>query len=257
MIETKNLSFGYNSQKVLKNINFIAYPGKITSIIGSNGTGKSTLLKNISGLLKSEGEIFLDGKNMHTMRRNEIAKILSYLSQSTSCSVALNVFEVVLLGRLNKLSYKVAEEEINRVMEVLKQLNIEHLASRNIGELSGGQRQLVFIAQALVKKPKILILDEPTSSLDLYYQLEILKLLKELTITNQFTTLVTLHQLELAARFADKIIVLKEGEVFKKGTPNEIITTKMLREVYRVHANVITNEENIPYVMPYSAYQYG
>lgn len=253
MIKTRNLSFGYNREKVLKNIDFIARQGKITSIIGANGTGKSTLLKNISGLLKSEGDIFFEGKNIHNMRQTEIAKIFSYLPQSTSCDVGLNVFEIVLLGRLHKLSYKVSEEEINRVMEVLKQLNIEHLASRNIGELSGGQSQLVFIAQALVKNPKVLILDEPTSSLDLYYQLEILKLLRELTVTNQFTTIVTLHQLDLVARFADEIVVLKQGEIYSKGSPKETITSKMLKEVYCVQADIVTNEEGIPHVMPYGA----
>jgi iron complex transport system ATP-binding protein len=255
MIEVKNLSFGYGNgtQKVLNNISFKAYPGKLTAIVGANGTGKSTVLKNICGLLKGTGEIFYNNTNINLMKQDDTS-LLSYLSQDNYCVAVLNVFEVVLLGRINSLSFRVSDEDLEKTWSVLRRLKIESFASRNIGELSGGQRQLVFIAQALVRDPQILVLDEPTSSLDLYYQFEMMDLLKELTIAENFTTLVTLHQLDLAARFADEIIVLHEGGIYGIGKPQEMLTVEMLKDVYRMNVSVTIDDSGVPNVMPHSIY---
>jgi iron complex transport system ATP-binding protein len=256
MIEVSKLSFGYGhtSNKVLNEINMTAYPGEITAIIGANGIGKSTILKNICGLLKGSGDIKICGKNIKEYNKKDLAGNISYLSQDTVSNALLSVFEVVLLGRVARLSATVSDNELTIVRDVLHRLNLEECASRNIGELSGGQRQLVFIAQALVRNPKVLIMDEPTSNLDLYYQFQIMNLIKELTVTERFTTLVSLHQLDLVARFADKVIVINDGCVYDYGIPEKILTAKTFRDVYRMNTEIV-NRNGTAYVVPISQYK--
>lgn len=175
------------------------------------------------------------------------------MSQDNDCRINLSVFEVVMLGRMEALSFRVKDEDIQATEDVLKRLNMQELASRNIMELSGGQRQLVFIAQALVKEPRILLLDEPTSALDLQKQFKLLTLLKRLTQENQFTTLVTLHHLDLAAKFADEIIILQKGEVYIQGKPHEIFTESIIEEIYRVKTKIYMDEQGVPHVIPLEA----
>jgi iron complex transport system ATP-binding protein len=254
MIEISKLSFGYKgymSNKILTEINMTAYPGEITAIIGANGIGKSTILKNICGLLNGSGSIKICGKNINDYNRKDLASYISYLSQDTVSNALLSVFEVVLLGRVARLTNNVQDDELVMVRDVLHRLDLEKYASRYIGELSGGQRQLVFIAQALLKNPKVLIMDEPTSNLDLYYQFQIMNLLKELTVTEGFTTLVSLHQLDLVSRFADKVVVINEGRVYDHGRPEEILTAKTFRDVYRMNTEIV-NKEGVGYVIPVS-----
>lgn len=252
MLEIKNLKFGYKSQAILKNINMTVEPGKITAILGPNGTGKSTLLKCISGVLKCDGEICLHNKKMQEYPQLEVTKQISYLSQQTNNRAILSVFEVVLLGRIHSLSLRVRDSELKIVWDTLKKFGLEELAYRDIGELSGGQRQMVFIAQALVREPKILLLDEPISSLDLQHQLEILDIIREITITRKIATIMIMHHLDLAARYSDRLVVLNNGEVFASGTPKDVLTSDMLRIVYRVNAKV-NMDDGIPYIIPTSS----
>ncbi|PKM75430.1 MAG: ABC transporter ATP-binding protein [Firmicutes bacterium HGW-Firmicutes-17] len=250
MIEVKDLSFAYGKTTILKDVNFIAKPKEITAIIGANGIGKSTLLKNICGILKNDGEIFYSGKNRSQYSPNEFTKRISYLSQDSGCEADLNVFEVVLLGRIGNLNYRVSDEEIEKVEGILERLDIRKLSSRRIGELSGGQRQRVFIAQALASEPEILILDEPTSSLDLYYQFEMLEMIKNLTVSESFTTITTLHQLNLVSRFADSVIVLDEGSVYKQGTPEEVLTIELLKNVYKMRTEIFRTSDGYTNIVP-------
>jgi iron complex transport system ATP-binding protein len=254
MIEINNFSFGYKNKTVLSNIGMTAVEGEITAIIGANGTGKSTLLKNICGLLRGRGEILINGRHLNKYKRNELSSAMSYLPQDTYSSALLSVFEVVLLGNIARLGAKVSDEDMEIVRKALSRFDLEKLASRNIGEISGGQRQLVFIAQALARNPAALIMDEPTSNLDMFYQFKIMNIIKDLTRKEGYTTVVTLHQLDVAARFADKIIVLNEGKVYACGQPREIITTQTLRDVYRMDAEVFEHK-GIPY--PLSTGTYG
>ena len=153
MLEIKKLAFAYHTAPILKNINMTVAKGKITAILGPNATGKSTLLKCVSGILPAQGEILLDGKSIQDYRQSEITKKISYLAQDSCSKAALSVFEVVLLGRLHSLSLRVSEQELQIVTNTLRDFGINDLAGRNIAELSGGQRQMVFIAQALVREP--------------------------------------------------------------------------------------------------------
>lgn len=256
MIEVHNLTFGYSFKdetNILRGVDFAAQTGKLTAVIGTNGAGKSTLLKTIMGILKGKGDIWVNGKPVAEYTRKEFSSAVSYLSQDNDCRINLSVFEVVMLGRMEALSFRVKDEDIQATEEVLKRLNMQELASRNIMELSGGQRQLVFIAQALVKEPRILLLDEPTSALDLQKQFKLLTLLKRLTQENQFTTLVTLHHLDLAAKFADEIIILQKGEVYIQGKPHEIFTESIIEEIYRVKTKIYMDEQGVPHVIPLEA----
>lgn len=256
MIEVHNLTFGYSSdsqKNILRGVGFAARTGKLTAVIGTNGAGKSTLLKTIIGILPGKGDIRINDKPIVAYTSEELSSTISYLSQDNDCKINLSVFEVVMLGRMGSLSFRVKEEDIRATEEVLQRLNLQEFASRSIMALSGGQRQLVFMAQALVREPTILLLDEPTSALDLHKQFKLLTLLKRLTQENQFTTLVTLHHLDLAAKFADEIIVLQKGEVYAQGRPQEIFTESMMEEVYRVKTKVYVDEQNVPHVIPLEA----
>ena len=248
-LEVKNLQFGYDSEPVLKDVSIKASAGEVTGVIGPNGAGKSTLLKCIAGLLKPSGKILLNGSDLRKFRREEISKLINYIPQDQSIRAVLTVFEVVLLGRMNFLSWRVSDKDLKIVLKVLKDLGIERFASRYIDELSGGQRQMVFIAQALTREPKVLSLDEPVSNLDIRHQLEILDLIRNITKSNAIITILVLHDLNLAARYADEIVMLRKGEVYARGNPKSVLTEDIIRDVYRVHARV-RNDGGILQVAP-------
>lgn len=253
-LEIKDLSFGYGSKPVLENIEMQASPGAITAVIGANAAGKTTLLKCIAGILKpGGGGIVLDGKEMKNLKKDEITKYVSYLPQETSAHAVLTVFEAVLLGRLHSLSWRVSDDALTLVSEVLEDLEIEDLASSYLNELSGGQKQMVSIAQSLVREPKVLLLDEPTSSLDLQHQLEVIDMVRDVTMERKITTIIALHDLNLAARYADKFVVLNKGVVYASGKPASVLTPEMVRYVYGVNATVYTDGDGIPRITPISS----
>ncbi len=252
-LEIKNLRFGYGSKPVLENIEMHASPGEITAVIGPNAAGKTTLLKCIAGILRAEGSTVLDGKEMNNFKKEEITKYVSYLPQETSAHAVLMVFEAVLLGRLHSLSWRVSDDALTLVSEVLEDLGIDDLASRYLNELSGGQKQMVSIAQSLVREPKVLLLDEPTSSLDLQHQLEVLDLIRAVTVEREITTLIALHDLNLAARYADKFIVMHNGTVYASGKPASVLTQETVRYIYGVNATVYVDGDGIPQITPISS----
>lgn len=253
MIEVKNVSFQYGGEPVLENVSFQAKPGEITAVVGTNGAGKSTLLKCISGMQKASGTVSICGKDAARLPREKLAGMMSYLDQCTDCNAELNVYEVVLLGRLQRLSFHVTGEDIEKVNAILAQMSLEQFADRNISELSGGQRQLVFIAQTLIKDPQVLILDEPTSALDLRRQFEIMELLKKITVQRRLTTLVTLHHLDIAAKYADRVVILADRRVYAEASPAAVFTEKMLHDVYEVEAEVYTDHRNERHIVALGA----
>jgi len=249
-LQIENLKFAYNpASPVLKGIVMEASPGEITALIGPNAVGKSTLLKCIASVVRPQGIIKLDGKEISSLKKDDVSKWVSYLPQELSSRAILTVFEAVLIGRLKTLSWRVSDNDLNTVLRVLEDLGIEDLAPRFLNELSGGQKQMVSIAQALVSEPKILLLDEPVSNLDLRHELEILELITDITRERNITTVIAIHALSLAARYADKLVVLKEGAVYASGRLELVLTTEMVREVYGVNVRIIT-DEGISQVIP-------
>lgn len=249
MLKVNNLKFAYKNMDILDGISFNANPGEITVILGANGCGKTTLLNCINGRNKYTGEIIWKDKNIHDIEHDDFHEIFSYLDQNITCNASLTVFEVILLGRLNKLGFRVGEDDIKRVEYILKLLEIEKFSDRNISELSGGQKQLVFIAQALVRNPEILVMDEPTSALDLNHQFYLLDFLKNITKEKNYTTILTLHHLDMAARYADKLLIIKDKKVYADGRPSEVYTTKMLGDIYKVESEVFYDENNNQHII--------
>ncbi len=245
-VEIEQLTFAYGTRPVLNRIDLHLSP-MIIAIVGPNAVGKTTLLKCIGGVLKPQGRILVDGQDICTGKRTPL---VGYLEQEALPQAALTVLETVLLGRLHTLSWRVGDDDLAVAFVTLAELGIAGLALRPLGELSGGQRQMVAIAQALVQEPAILALDEPTNSLDLQHQLEMLALIRRITDERQLVTLLALHDLNLAARHADRVVVLHRGQVYDDGSPRAVLTAEMIRAVYGVRAGVHFDEEGTPLITP-------
>jgi ABC-type cobalamin/Fe3+-siderophores transport system ATPase subunit len=238
MIKLKKISAGYGKDTILKDLDCSFIEGEITSIIGMNGCGKSTLLKVISGLIQPvSGEIEVQGKNLLSLTDKDRAKLISYLPQSRN-TPAISAERMVLHGRFPYLSYprRYSSKDKNIAMTAMERVGILGLKDKNMSELSGGERQKVYIAMALTQDTRIILLDEPTTFLDITYQLELLKLLTELR--NEGKTVITvIHDLSLALRYSNKIIVMKEGRVKYSSTPSEVYNSGILEEVFHVKAH--------------------
>lgn len=245
----KSISYKYKGQdqKVLNDVSFEAKSGQITGIIGANGVGKSTLLECILGRVNAKGEVIFGGKSDYVA--NELSAYVGYLTQDNVKIKSLSVFEMVLLGRINDLGLRVDEEHIEKVYKILCAFNIERFAKRNFCELSGGQQRLVSIAQILVKEPEVLILDEPTANLDMQNALEILELIKMYTEQKNVASLIVLHDLNLACRYCDKLVLLNHGKVFKQGTPFDVVTKESIKEAYGVSIHLHLDQK-IPMIHP-------
>ncbi len=237
-LEVIGLSFGYRKDSpVLQDIHMYALPGRVTAIIGPNAAGKSTLMKCIAGMLKSHDTLRFDGRSLGSSNDGVMDQVC-YLPQSNPSPAALTVFETVLLGRLRTLSWRPGRADLDAAMVAMEQVGVADLATRRLDELSGGQSRLVHIAQSLAGRPRVLLLDEPTTSLDLPHQLEIFELIRRYVQENEVTAVLALHDLNLAARYSDRFIVMSSGRIHSSGRPAEVLTREMLRTVYRVDAEV-------------------
>ena len=240
-IETRDLSVRYCDMLALDGLSLNTRPGEILAIIGPNGSGKSSLIKAIAGLVKAEGEVLFDGA------RHRPACI-GYMAQDIAGRAALTVMEAVLLGRLGQLGLRLRPEDIRAASRILTELDLVHLAARYLGELSGGQRQIVYLAQALAAEPRILLLDEPISALDLRHQIEVLGVVHELTRGRQLTTVCVLHDLNAAARFADRLALMCEGRLVAFGAPAEVLTARDIRRAFEVEADVRPGHDGNPVI---------
>jgi iron complex transport system ATP-binding protein len=209
--------------------------GEIVAVIGPNAAGKSSLFRRIAGLASGAGTVTVGGESLNAGRAKPR---ICYLPQDTAANAVLSVYESILLAFKQGGSWSVSDEELSRIDHVLRALDIEHLAFRGLGELSGGQRQLVSIAQTLAREPDIVLLDEPTSALDLHRQFDVLTLMARLTRERGILTLVSIHDLNQALRFADKVMVLADSTLKALGTPREVVTSQLLADVYRVNARI-------------------
>jgi len=250
-VTIRDLAFHYGPSSILHGLSVEGLePGTVTAVIGPNAAGKSTFFRCVAGLARGRGHIAVDGRPLSAWGREELARTVCYLPQDTVVNAVLTVFEAVLLARKQTASWSVDDTDTDAVASMLDALGIGTLAMRHLDELSGGQRQLVSIAQAMVREPKVLLLDEPTSALDLHRQLDVLALVRETTHRRGMTTLVTLHDLNLAARFADRILVLADGKVRAFGTAAEVLTADLIADVYGVEARVFPDVDGAPHVAP-------
>jgi len=249
ILEAQAISFSYRSEPVLVGVDLRLDPG-VTAIVGPNAAGKSTLLRCLAGQLEPEGRVLLDGRPLRDYRCAERTAAISYLPQDLSTRAVLTVFEVVLLGRLHRLGWHVSREDAERVAALLEEFGIADLSARYVTELSGGQLQLVTIAQALAREPQVLLLDEPTSNLDLRHQFEIGARIREITESRGISTALSVHDINMAARMADVVYVLEGGRVRCSGPPDAVLTEEMIASVYGVSAHVSRDDGGRPLVTP-------
>ncbi len=242
-----NISLGYNKQTVLHNISLEANPGEMLGIIGPNGSGKSTVIRGITQLIKpSSGHIFLDGKNIADMSHRHLAQLVAVVPQNPTLPELFTALEVVLMGRtphLGLLRYE-GEQDLAIVQKAMKATQTLAFAERRVGEMSGGERQRLTIARALAQEPKMILMDEPTANLDINYQIETLDLAHQLCREQGLIVVVTLHDLNLAAQYCDRLIMLSGGKVYCHGTPEAVINAKTIKEVYGAEVYVYPHPIN-------------
>lgn len=242
-IKIDGMEFGYSSVPVLKDIVMDLEGPQFVTIIGPNGVGKSTLIHCMNKVLKpSGGTVLINDQDVSCMKLKDIAKIIGYVPYTSSDTFPLSVVDTVLMGRSPHTGWKPKEEDLDIVYNVLKLLDIDDLAMRQFNELSAGQHQRVMLARGLAQDPQILLLDEPTSNLDIRHQLEVTRLLRDLSRTQDLLVVMISHDINISAKFSDKMILLKGGSVFAMGTPDEVVTEENIREAYGVDSEVIRYE---------------
>lgn len=248
ILSVKGLTFTYPSRRVLDGVSFSVDKGDCLAVLGTNGVGKSTLLKCLNRILKPKsGTVFIKKDELSKLGRTELAKRLGYVSQKHEIA-RTTVFDAVLLGRTPYIRWDVSKEDLEVTEKVLKMLELEEFSMRYLDELSGGELQKVVIARALAQEPEVLLLDEPTSNLDLKNQLEVVRIIKKVVRTHQIAAIVTMHDLNLALRFANKFLMLKNGSIFAAGGM-DIMTPENVESVYSVPVTIERCRE-VPVVVP-------
>ncbi len=249
-LEIKGVSFSYGSRPALDDVTVSIGEGEIVALVGPNGSGKTTLIKCINRILKPrKGVVLVDGRDAERIKRRDLARLLSYVPQSAAYVFPSTVFDTVLLGRRPYVNWGISPRDKEVVYRVLSLMGLESFASRDFNELSGGERQKVLIARALAQEPQVLLLDEPTSNLDLRHQLEVLNILRSVVKGKGMAAIMAMHDLNLAARFSDRMIFLREGKIWDVAEPEEAITSENIRVVYGVEA-VISKDLGHPHIVP-------
>lgn len=251
MVNVENITFSYErfSKNILDNVGFNICGGKCVAILGNNGAGKSTLLKCIDRINNiKEGIVFVEGKNIFEMNKRTVAQNISYVPQNTY-TVGMTVFDTVLLGRKPYIQWDVTEKDREIVTNIIHQIGLDDYILRNISELSGGEAQKVMLARALAQQPKFLLLDEPTSNLDPKNQHEVLKIISSIAKDNNICVAIILHDLNLAIRYCDQFLFLKDSRVYCYGGP-EVLTEETIEAVYGMNVKII-NYNDIPVIVPY------
>ncbi|WP_040951940.1 ABC transporter ATP-binding protein [Gorillibacterium massiliense] len=247
ILETRDLAVAYGNTEIVKKLNLAIPEGKVTSIIGPNGCGKSTVLKTMARLMRpSKGSVLLDGKAIHTESTRDVARKLAILPQTPEAPNGLTVQELVTYGRFpyQKGMGRLKPEDRKVIDWAIAETGMDEFRDRPIEALSGGQRQRVWIAMALAQETELLLLDEPTTYLDLAHQLEILQLLTRLNREQNRTVAMVLHDLNLAARFSDYMVAVRAGEVICAGSPQEVLTSSTLKKVFEIDAEIVTDPRN-------------
>ncbi len=240
-MKVNDLYFAYDKEDIIKGVCFEIKRGKITTLMGANGCGKSTLFQLMTKNLKPRlGNVTLDEKDINTTKLKEFARNVAIVHQYNKAPSDLLIENLISYGRLPFLNHlqQPREEDKNIVQWALEVVNLKELRKRPIGQLSGGQRQRAWIGMSLAQKPKILFLDEPTTYLDVKYQIEILRLIKHLNEKYDMTIVMVLHDINQAIHYSDEIIGMKNGNILFQGNPNEVITEESIQEMYGIHLDV-------------------
>ena len=248
MVTVDNLCFNYSSEPVLEDLSFEVEKGDFVAILGPNGTGKTTLLKCINRILDpGKGSIVLEERNIKSYSLRNLARKIGYVDQNRTGSNS-TVFDSVLLGRRPYIRWDIGRNDLEMVSKTLEKFNLESLSLRNLGELSGGELQKVYIARAMVQEPEILLMDEPTNHLDLKNQVELLKDIKDIVEDKGITVIMTMHDINMAVRYADRFILMKGNGIYAAGG-SEIITEENIQEVYGTSVEIV-NWKNKKLIVP-------
>lgn len=253
MIEIKDLNVSYGPRRILSNITLDVKAGETLALLGPNGSGKSTLIRALSGVVPATGSLCLSGRDLNGLNAAERARLMAVVPQTVSLPPAFSVWETVLLGRTPYLNFlgqiSARDEEIARC--ALAKVDALDFAERRVGELSGGEQQRVLLARALAQSTPVLLLDEPTTHLDLQHQIGILELVHKLAREEKLTVLIALHDLNLAARYADRVALIVEGQIKAQGTPKEVLRPELISQVYKWPVQVIQHPFlDAPLILP-------
>ena len=244
-LELENVTVHFGKEQILNGVSASFSEGTINSVIGINGVGKSVLMKSIAGLISHGGKVILRDCGQKYGKKE-----IAYVPQMAYATSSLTAIEMVLLGKVRDLGWKVDQDVLTEVDDIMKRLNISHLAQQKFSELSGGQKQMVIMAQSLLSQPKVLLLDEPTSALDLYHQLQLLDVTRDYCVKNHAIALVVMHDLSLVSRFSDTILLMQQGKQRCQGTPEEVLQAHILEPVYRVEIDVSKSTRGFTTVIP-------
>ena len=249
-LSISNLSAGYSGYTVLEDINVpIMEGGTFIGLIGPNASGKSTLFKTLAGLIKPmSGSVKINDEDITNLKRKDRSRRVAYMPQAFGCNALLTVFESVLLALKQTSGWRVKSDNLDRVSDTLNALGLSHLASRGIADLSGGQAQMVAVAQTLVRAPEVILLDEPTSALDLHHQLSIMTSIQTEVGRRKPVVMAALHDLNLAAKFCDRLVLLRDGKVLADGLPADILSLPVIGETYRVETDLEKTHRGALYV---------
>lgn len=251
-IDIEDLGVSYGDTCIWKNINLTLSEPGLVSILGPNGVGKSTLMYTINKILEpTEGRVLIDGEDVEEMPFKDIAKKVAYVPQSSGETFAMTVMDTVLMGRYPHSGYTVTKEDLEIAADCLIRVHMGDYAMSMFNELSAGQHQRVMVARGLAQEPELLMLDEPTSNLDIYHQISTMRLLRDIAHRRGIIVLVICHDLNVASRFSDRMIMFSQGRIYADGTPEQVITPETIHNVYRVNADV-TTVQNRPYVIYYA-----
>ena len=244
-LRVQGIEFAYNSVPVLKDVAFEAKEGEIIGVLGPNGSGKTTLLRCMNRALSpSKGTVLVEDKEIGSLSRKEIANEMAVVPQNCIITFPFTALEIVMMGRNPSMDrfQRETKGDIEIVRNAMEATSVTHLAGRSMNQLSGGERQRVIIARALAQQPKILLLDEPTLHLDVNHQMEIMELVRELARREKLTVIMVSHDLNLAARYCDKLILLSEGSVLSAGSVPDVLTQDNVERVFRIRSLVMYDE---------------
>ncbi|MDP6712711.1 MAG: ABC transporter ATP-binding protein [Nitrospinaceae bacterium] len=253
ILQIRDTSFSYDRETVLHSVSMDIQPGEFVGVIGPNGSGKSTLLKLLGGVLTTgPGKLFFREKDYKDYHRKQMARSITWIPQDHSMAFPFKVSEIVLMGRHPYLSAFTFEgdEDIEIARNAMERTQVLQFAQRGFNEISGGEKQRVVIAGAITQEPEVMILDEPTSALDIKYQIQILNILQQLNKDEQVTVVLAMHDLHLASKFCDRLVLLDQGKIFQDGRPEDVLKKENIEEVYGVKVHLIKDHDGDIMISP-------